>query len=297
MKQAAALRPSAGLHLATVIAYVPVLHKGYLRFFDEHSSADQIFILSSEVLSEFDHLRKDVRSLPPEDVVTGLTAIRPKLTPKVSLLTPAELQKLQTSEVSLIMPDEDIMHELATKYFPDQDVAYSTVFLRWDSSTSLKHRDVTADQTVTVTEFDKQMAEYAQTLSQKSADWWRQVGAVIVKDGKIIAQAHNHHVPLEQQPYFDGDPRGNFHKGQHIDLSTAIHAEAEAVAQAAKAGESLEGAVAYVTTFPCPYCAKLLAYTGLKTVYFSEGYAMVDGESILKANGIQIVKVELEPHS
>jgi dCMP deaminase len=289
---------SAGQTDLAVIAYIPVLHRGYLRFIDTHAAqAQHLYILGPEVLAEFDHLRKDVRSLPPAEVATALEAVRPDLTSKITVLTPNMLDTLRSSRVTIVMPDEDIMRELAARYFLDQDIQYDSVFLRWDSSRSLKHLEVEADQVMEVTEFDQQMAELAQTLAQKSADWWRQVGAVIVKDGQIIAQAHNHHVPLEQQPYFDGDPRGNFHKGQHIDLSTAIHAEAEAVAQAAQAGQSLAGASIYVTTFPCPYCAKLLAYTGIEAVYFSEGYAMVDGESILKTQGIKIIKVELTPHS
>lgn len=282
---------------SVVIAYIPVVHRGYLTFLDSQGPVDTIWILGSELIAEFDHLRKDIRALSPEEVVKSLQVLRPQWAEKIAVLTPTQLPALQASVATVYMPDEDIMHEIAAKYFPDLDVTYNSVFLRWDSTKSLKHIEVTPDTTVSLTEFDRQMAEYAQTLAQKSADWWRQVGAVIVKDGQIIAQAHNHHVPDEQQPYFDGDPRGNFHKGEHIDLSTAIHAEAEAVAQAAQTGQSLENAVMYVTTFPCPYCAKLVAYTGIKTIYFSEGYAMVDGESILKAHGITIVKVTLEPHS
>ena len=61
-----------------------------------------------------------------------------------------------------------------------------------------------------------------------------------------------------------GDPRSNFDAGKNIELSKFIHAEASLIAQAAKQGAKLEGASIYVTTFPCPVCARLVATAGLR---------------------------------
>ena len=48
----------------------------------------------------------------------------------------------------------------------------------------------------------------------------------------------------------------------------------------------------YVTVFPCPPCAKLIAYSGIKRLYCGGGYAVLDGEEVLKSNGVEIYFVE-----
>jgi dCMP deaminase len=123
----------------------------------------------------------------------------------------------------------------------------------------------------------------------KSSDMWRQVGAAILKRKKTVLIAHNHHLPSEQSHYVHGDPRNNFHKGEHIEISTAFHAEASLIAEAAKRGIQLEGLDMYVTTFPCPPCAKLIAHSGIKHLYFAEGYSVLDGEAILKGAGVELI--------
>ena len=93
-------------------------------------------------------------------------------------------------------------------------------------------------------------------------------------------------------PYVNGDPRNNFHKGDHIEISTAIHAEAQMIAEAARKGVSLEGADMYVTVFPCPPCAKLIAFSGIKNLYCGGGYGVLDGEAVLKSKDVKIFFVE-----
>jgi dCMP deaminase len=48
----------------------------------------------------------------------------------------------------------------------------------------------------------------------------------------------------------------------------------------------------YVTVFPCPPCAKLIAYSGIKNVYCGGGYGVLDGEDILKSRGVKVFFVE-----
>ena len=47
-----------------------------------------------------------------------------------------------------------------------------------------------------------------------------------------------------------------------------------------------------VTDFPCPPCAKLVAYSGIKKLFYLKGYAMLDGERILKDAGVEIIKIK-----
>ena len=63
------------------------------------------------------------------------------------------------------------------------------------------------------------------------------------------------------------------------------------VADAARAGTSTAGAVMYVTDFPCPPCAKLIAGAGVKKLYFRSGYAVLDGREVLEAAGVELRQV------
>ena len=274
-----------------IIAYVPVIHRGYLKFFQKYPAAD-LYLLNQDIANQWRPLQKDIRALSPEQIRISLESL--KLVSTVKVIDLNELKKiaqLQVADRELIMPDEVIMHELADQYFADWPVKFDNIFLRWDAKKSIQPQPVDPDVEITSDQFHQQFMHAAQELADKSADWWRQIGALIVKDGRVLLTATNQHVPEIQQPYIDGDPRADFHKGDHIEISTALHAEASLIAQAARQGLSLEGSALYITTFPCPNCAKLIAYSGIKEVYFKDGYAMLDGETILKSQDIKIIKV------
>jgi dCMP deaminase len=275
------------------LVYIPVVHRGYLDFLKRHQDAETICILDSDVIGQFDWLRKDIRSLQPTEVVTALRAVlaAEKMTASVELLDEKKLVEIAKEDVHLILPDEDIMHSLAEKFFSEKEVVYDTVFLRWDSKNTLKEAVVEPTHALTATEFQEKMINKAFQLAEKSADWWRQVGAVIVKGEDTVLAGFNQHVPDQYQTLYNGDPRGNFKKGLYIELTTAFHAEAALISEAAKKGIPLEGAEMFVTTFPCPNCAKSIAYSGIKRLYFQDGYSMVDGESILKEKGVEIIQL------
>jgi dCMP deaminase len=76
------------------------------------------------------------------------------------------------------------------------------------------------------------------------------------------------------------------------DLSTAIHAEAAVVAQAARHGISLAGADLYVSTFPCPACARLIAEAGFRRCLFARRYSVLDGERVLRSAGVELIWVD-----
>ncbi|HEX7018200.1 MAG TPA: deaminase [Patescibacteria group bacterium] len=275
-----------------IVAYVPVIHAGYLRFFEQFADVP-IYLLAKEVTDQFRPLQKDIRALDPEHIKISLAALFPDR--KIEVLGKQQLAELKSGAdeaVEIVMPDEEVSRAIAQEHLVDKKVEFVSVFLRWDRAKSTVDQEIEAHEVISHDQFDQQMMERAQSLKNKSADWWRQVGAVVVQDGQVIGHTYNRHVPEEQQPYLDGDPRADFSRGDHIDVSTALHAEAGLIAEAAKSGTSLAGASLYVTTFPCPNCAKLIAYAGIKKVYFEEGYAMVDGQRILEDNGVEIVRVK-----
>ena len=114
----------------------------------------------------------------------------------------------------------------------------------------------------------------------------------LLRKRKLLLQGHNHPVVAENYTLETlGDPRSNFDAGQNIDLQKNIHAEVGVIAEAARRGIALKGADLFVTTFPCPVCAKSVAEAGIKRVYFKDGYSLLDAMDIFKTKGIEVIQV------
>ena len=192
----------------------------------------------------------------------------------------------------LVLSNDEIGRELVEKYLKDKKIIWDSTFLRWNKMNAINKNPVSPDQTISVTDFDKKMMKVAYKEAEKSSDWWRHVGVVLVKDEKVLSALHNKHAVTENTAYIEGEPRSNFDAGKAIaDLVIFHHGEATIIAQAAKHGVSTEGAYIYVTTFPCPSCAMLVANAGIKRVYYKEGYSILDAERILKSASIELVRV------
>ena len=275
--------------MKTFVAYVPVLHDGYRQFFQKHDGEKELYLFGPEITAEFPWLSKEIRELNPQLMKRAIEALGIFAT--VQVLDVAGAQKLNLNTNELILPDEDISRELAQKYFNEAVVTFDPLFLRWDRHNAIKEITPDPDRRVTSEHFHQNVIKDILEEAEKSSDIWRHVGAAVVKNGTVLMKAHNHHLPSEHTPYVNGDPRNNFHKGDHVEISSAIHAEAALIAEAASKGIALTGADMYVSTFPCPPCAKLIAHSGIKTLYYSGGYGVLDGEHILKSVGIALVLV------
>lgn len=264
-----------------IVAYIPVLHDGYKKFLEKHASADELFIFGEKLIEEFDYLHKEIRALAPVDIQKAIESLG--IVKEVSLL---EDEEVNADEI--VLPDEDVCRQFAEKKLSDKKVAFDPVFLRWDRTNTKKEKKVGPERIITENEF----MNSAFLAAEKSSDWWRKIGAVIVKDGQIVLSRFNQSLPHIQQQYADGDPRNASHKGKDLGKYVSVHAEAGLIAEAAKKGIALDGAEMYVTDFPCPVCAKQIATAGIKRVYFTRGYAVLDGEKILKAGGVELVEIK-----
>lgn len=274
-----------------IIAYVPVLHEGYRRFFAKYPNVKELFIIGSSIIEQSVPLSKDIRAMSPKIMAKCIATM--SIFKSIKVISIPEMKKLSKS-AKIIMPDEGIMHELKDKYFTHADVIFDTIFLRWDKHKSTENKPVEADQTISSKDSDVRIITLLKEEAKKSSDWWRRIGAAVVKNGKIILIRHNHTVPQKHLHYEEGDPRSDFHKGVNIGLSTILHAEAGLIADAARQGISLKGAEMYTTTFPCPPCAKLIAYSGIKKLYYADGYGVLDGERVLKSGGVKIIFVKAD---
>jgi dCMP deaminase len=272
------------------LAYVPVLHQGYLDFFAKYPEVKTLYLLDESLIKAFRQLEKDIRALPTKVMKEAIASL--DRFDEIKTVSKEMLGSFDKKENHFIIPDEDEMHDIVFDYLHDVQITWDTIFLRWDRKRSYNHVDLQPDVIISRDEFDLKLSEELDQSTKHSSDWWRQVAAALVKDKHVILRGINGHMPHDMQAYSDGDPRANFQSGEHIDLATSIHAESYVIAEAAKAGIKTEGCDIYSTTFPCPVCAKLIAQAGIKRVFYSEGYALLDGETVLKSKGVEIIKVE-----
>lgn len=273
----------------TVVAYVPVLHEGYRRFLAAHATGGRCFVPDRALYADYRPLAKDVRALDPELVVAAIASWG--ICDTVALLDRDGAETLAQEGGEIVLPDEDVSYRLVDEFFLRSPIRYDTAFLRWDRRRTVQLLRPRESRTVAVAGLDREMFLAAEQAAGASHDWWRQVGAALrFADGEILA-AGNAHAPAPDSPYAVGDPRSNFFRGVHLELTTAEHAEAHVIAEAARRGKATSGASIYVTDFPCPPCARLIARSGIERVYYEAGYAVLDGEDVLRAAGVEVVQV------
>ncbi|OGG92901.1 hypothetical protein A3G63_01015 [Candidatus Kaiserbacteria bacterium RIFCSPLOWO2_12_FULL_52_8] len=272
-----------------VVAYVPALHAGYLSFFKKYADCD-FFVLGTSLINITPRMERDIRSLTPEQACDAIRVLN--IFPSVTVLEQRDVKQLRARYSQIILPDEDVSRNFAKKLLQRRKVTFETVFLRWDKIISTTEFQIPPDRTVSIKSADLKLLREASHEAVQSPDWWRQIGAVLVKGKKVQIRAYNRHFPNAGTPATMGDPRSNFDYGEQPEIYLSIHAEADVVAQAAKAGISTKNAEVYVTTFPCPNCAHLLVRAGIKRLYYAQGYSKLDAEEILKKAGVQIVLVK-----
>lgn len=205
-------------------------------------------------------------------------------------------------ETDFVMPDEDVSHLVAEKYFYTaghcKKVAFEPVWGRWDMTAVKRQEPVIPDLEVSPEKIDQLRMEAARKLAKDSPDWWRQIGAMAFWNGRMIACSYNAHYPTEYETVLFGDPRINFNAGDPAgaEVYLSLHAEKGVIGVCARKGVALEGTSVYVTTFPCGDCARMLAECGIKELFFSEGYSVLKGFETLKVAGVRIVQVK-DPES
>lgn len=272
-----------------VVAYIPVLHEGYRRFLDEHARGRRAFVIGPDLYDDDRPLAKDIRRLDAGLVAAAISSW--EICSSVHVLDVAGARELAEDAPKITLPAEDVSYRVVERFFARLPVLYDSVFLRWDKTNSVKLVPPRPVREVAEDEVLAELLPAAEAAAGRSVDWWRQVGAAMRFADGSIASAVNSHLPHEWTPYAVGDPRTNFFRGVHIELSTAVHAEAKLIADAARRGISTAGAILYSTDFPCPPCAKLIAGAGVAQLYYRSGYDLLDGNDVLQGAGVEVVRV------
>lgn len=143
--------------------------------------------------------------------------------------------------------------------------------------------------------WDIRFMQMAETVAEWSSCFQenRHVGAVIVKDKRIVATGYN------------GAPAGikscaergeclrrvrNIASGTMQEVCYAVHAEQNAIIQAAKLGIPLDGAVMYVTHQPCVICTRMIINSGIKKVIYKNGYPDDFALQLFAESNVEIIR-------
>ncbi len=275
--------------MKVVFAYIPVVHKQVLEFLREQAG-HPIWLLDNEKgKMENVYLQRDARALSAYEIKTELEA---HTFNDISVVNPADLPHLVKDVVAFIIPEDEIIRFFLDTYAPDVPVEAHTIFIRWTQKLSTTEFEVPAGRIITEETFAKEIMTHLESEAKKSPDWWRQIASAVVKEDEVVAVAYNKHYPSAHALSINGDPRSNLDAGQGPGIYTSIHSEASVIAQCARKGIVTKGADIFVTTFPCPTCARSLVEAGFARMYYKKGYSLLDAENILHNAGIEIILVE-----
>lgn len=140
--------------------------------------------------------------------------------------------------------------------------------------------------------WDTYFMDIARRVASRSTCLRRSVGAVIVKDKRILSTGYNG-APSGLSHCLDTGclrEKLNVASGQRHELCRGIHAEQNAIIQAAYHGFSIKNAVLYCTNQPCVICTKMIINAGLVRIYYQDGYADELSLAMLKEAGVEVIQ-------
>ncbi len=134
----------------------------------------------------------------------------------------------------------------------------------------------------------------AYMVSSRSTCIRRKVGAVLVKDKRIIATGYNGAPAGLKHPDEVGCLREklNVPSGERHELCRGLHAEQNAIIQAALHGVSTKGATLYCTHCPCSLCTKMIINAGIKKILYVEGYSDWLAKELAKEAGLKVKNID-----
>lgn len=136
--------------------------------------------------------------------------------------------------------------------------------------------------------------EIAALVSRRSTCLRRQVGAIVVKDRNILSTGYN------------GAPSGITHcevtgclrerlavpSGERHELCRGLHAEQNAIIQAAYHGTSIKDSILYCTNLPCSICSKMIINAGIRRIIYRDGYMDPLAEEMMAESGMMLERFE-----
>ncbi|MFA4858488.1 MAG: cytidine/deoxycytidylate deaminase family protein [Candidatus Margulisiibacteriota bacterium] len=141
--------------------------------------------------------------------------------------------------------------------------------------------------------WDQYFLKITEDVSERATCVKRQVGAIIVKNNRILSTGYN------------GAPKGMPHcgevgclrkemlvpSGQRHELCRGLHAEQNAIIQAAVHGVSIDGGTMYCNYQPCAICVKMILNAGIKKLVYSGGYPDELAQELMKTSKLEVTKI------
>lgn len=131
-------------------------------------------------------------------------------------------------------------------------------------------------------------------VAKRSTCIRRQVGAILVKDKRILSTGYNG-APSGVEHCLDVGclrEQKNIPSGERHELCRGSHAEQNAIVQAAAYGTSIKDAILFCTNLPCSICIKMIINAGINSIFYEEGYPDSLSEKLMKEAGIALTNVK-----
>ncbi len=145
--------------------------------------------------------------------------------------------------------------------------------------------------------WDQYFMTITREVAERSTCLRAKVGAVMARDRSILATGYNgspsgmpHCLDVGCLVYESTTPTGDIEQN----CFRTIHAEINAIAQAARNGTRIEGADIYVTHTPCIHCFKVLINTGISRVFFWKPYKLETIKELQDHSGVELIQVEFD---
>jgi dCMP deaminase len=141
-------------------------------------------------------------------------------------------------------------------------------------------------------DWDEYFMQVAEIIKSRSTCCRRKVGAIVVKNNRILATGYNG-APSKITHCLDIGcirEKMGIPSGQRHELCRGLHAEQNAIMQAAYYGVAIEGATLYVTLQPCVLCAKMAINAGIKKIVFKGNYPDELSIEMLKEAGVKLIQ-------
>ena len=139
------------------------------------------------------------------------------------------------------------------------------------------------------TMWDRRFIDLTNLIATWSSCLRRNVGAVIVKNKRVIATGYNGAPQqIDSCVKLGTCVRQNVESGTKQELCRAVHAEQNAIAQAARLGISIEGATLYCTHKPCVTCTKIIVNSGIKRVVYVNDYPDELADKMLEESPLEV---------
>lgn len=139
---------------------------------------------------------------------------------------------------------------------------------------------------------DQYFMEIATVAAKRSTCLRNQVGALFVKNKRILSTGYNGAPAGLDHCDLVGCARENVASGTHHELCRAVHAEQNAIIQAALHGISIEGATLFCTHQPCILCAKMMINARVRKVVYRQSYPDGAALEFLRQAGIEVVRMQ-----